>query len=92
MPLYNCEKTIRASLNSIIFQNMENIEIILINDFSNDNTLKIIKNLKKNEQRIILINNKKNMGTLYSRSIGVLKAKGEYLNLIIVLYFNILLY
>ena len=45
MPLYNCEKTIRASLNSIIFQNMENIEIILINDFSNDNTLKIIKRI-----------------------------------------------
>ena len=60
MPLYNCEKTIRASLNSIIFQNMTNIEIILINDFSNDN-------------------NKKNMGTLYSRSIGVLKAKGDYI-------------
>ena len=79
MPLYNCEKTIRASLNSIIFQNMVNIEIILINDFSNDNTLKIIKNFKRYEQRIMLINNKKNMGTLYSRSIGVLKAKGEYI-------------
>ena len=79
MPLYNCEKTIRASLNSIIFQNMANIEIILINDFSNDNTLKIIKNFKRYEQRIMLINNKKNMGTLYSRSIGVLKAKGEYI-------------
>ena len=33
LPLYNCQKTIRASLNSIIFQNMTNIEIILINDF-----------------------------------------------------------
>ena len=79
LPLYNCQKTIRASLNSIIFQNMENIEIILINDFSNDNTLKIIKNFKRYEQRIMLINNKKNMGTLYSRSIGVLKAKGDYI-------------
>ena len=79
LPLYNCQKTIRASLNSIIFQNMANIEIILINDFSNDNTLKIIKNFKRYEQRIMLINNKKNMGTLYSRSIGVLKAKGDYI-------------
>ena len=58
---------------------MANIEIILINDFSNDNTLKIIKNFKRYDQRIMLINNKKNMGTLYSRSIGVLKAKGEYI-------------
>ena len=79
LPLYNCQKTIRASLNSIIFQNMANIEIILINDFSNDNTLKIIKNFKRYDQRIMLINNKKNMGTLYSRSIGVLKAKGDYI-------------
>ena len=41
---------------------MANIEIILINDFSNDNTIKIINNFKRYEQRIMLINNKKNMG------------------------------
>ena len=36
-------------------------------------------NIQINDKRIKLINNKKNMGTLYSRSIGVLKAKGKYL-------------
>ena len=39
----------------------------------------IIKNIKKTDKRIKLINNKKNMGTLYSRSIGVLQAKGKYI-------------
>jgi glycosyltransferase involved in cell wall biosynthesis len=58
---------------------MNNIEILLINDFSKDNSLKIIEDLAKEDYRIIIINNNKNMGTLYSRCIGVLKAKGKYI-------------
>ena len=57
------------------------MEILIINDFSTDSnyTLKIIEKLKKEDPRITIVNNKKNMGILYSRSIGVLKAKGEYI-------------
>ena len=58
---------------------MTNLEIILVNDFSNDETLSIIEQLEKEDQRIKVINNKKNMGILYSRSIGALGAKGKYL-------------
>lgn len=58
---------------------MKNFEIILINDLSFDNSLKIIRNLQKYDYRIKIINNKKNMGTLYSRSIGALAAKGKYI-------------
>ena len=58
---------------------MTDIEIIMINDFSGDNTLKILEELKKEDPRIKIINNDKNMGILYSRSIGVLQAKGEYI-------------
>ena len=79
IPVYNCEKTIISSIRSIQNQNISEIEIILVNDFSKDNTLKIINNLKKVDSRIIIINNNKNMGTLYSRCIGVLNAKGIYL-------------
>ena len=39
IPLFNCEKTIKPALHSIQFQNMPRIEIILVNDFSTDNTL-----------------------------------------------------
>ena len=77
IPLYNCEQTIESSIHSIQYQNMSEIEIILINDFSIDNTSKIIKNIQKNDHRITIFNNHKNMGSLYSRSIGALKAKGE---------------
>ena len=51
----------------------------IINDKSNDESLKIIKNIQKIDTRIKIINNKKNMGTLYSRSIGVLHSKGKYI-------------
>ena len=58
---------------------MYDIEIILVNDFSSDNSLKMIENMKKEDKRIKIINNNKNMVTLYSRNIGVLQAKAKYI-------------
>ena len=79
IPIYNCEKTIELSIKSINFQNLKELEIILVNDLSPDNSSQIIEQLHDLDKRIRIINNKKNMGTLYSRSIGALKAKGEYI-------------
>ena len=79
VPVYNSEKTIKLTVRSIQNQNMIDIEIVLVNDFSNYETTKIIIELKKEDQRIQIINNKKNMGILYSRSVGVLGAKGRYI-------------
>jgi len=79
IPIYNCEKTIELTYKSIYFQNFKEIEIILINDKSSDNSYLILEKLRRYDRRIIIINNVKNMGTLYSRSIGVLYAKGEYI-------------
>ena len=79
IPLYNCEKTINASISSIQNQKFTNFEIILINDFSEDSTSKIIEKYKEEDSRIIIVKNKKNMGSLYSRSIGTLISKGEYI-------------
>ena len=79
MPLYNCENTIESSICSIQYQNFTKIEIILINAFSNDNTSNIIRNTKKNDKRIKIIDNKSNKRIFYSRSIGVLISKGKYI-------------
>ena len=79
IPLYNCEKTIKPTLHSIQYQNMSEIEIILINDCSTDNTSKIIEKAQKYDHRIKAIKNNKNMGALYSRSIAALLTKGEYI-------------
>jgi glycosyltransferase involved in cell wall biosynthesis len=79
IPVYNCQNSIKMSLKSIQYQKMDEYEIILVNDFSNDNSLEIIKKIQKYDKRIKIINNQKNMGTFYSRSIGALKAKGKYI-------------
>ena len=79
IPVYNSNATITYSIRSIQNQNFIDFELILVNDFSNDNSKEIIENLGKNDSRIKIINNYKNKGTLYSRCIGVLSAKGKYI-------------
>ena len=79
IPAYNCEKAILYPIISIQNQNISNFEIILINDFSQDNTSEILKIFQKQDKRIKVINNKKNMGTLYSRCIATLMSNGEYI-------------
>ena len=58
---------------------MKDIEIILVDDNSRDNSVKIIEDLQKKDLRIKIIKNQINRGALYSKSIGVLNSKGEYL-------------
>jgi glycosyltransferase involved in cell wall biosynthesis len=77
--VYNGENYILRLLRSIENQFFNEIEIIFIDDFSTDNSIKVIKELQKNDNRIILITLKRNKGTLFARNIGVLKSKGEFL-------------
>ena len=79
IPMFNCSQFIGKTVKSIQNQNINNIEIILVNDYSPDKTLSVVKKLSKEDPRIKIINNKKNMGILYSRSIGSLLSKGNYL-------------
>ena len=79
IPAYNAAETIKTSIRSIQNQNMDEIEILIIDDASTDNSSYIINELMLEDKRINLIKNKKNKGTLYSRSIGALKAKGKYI-------------
>ena len=77
--IYNKEKYILRFIRSIQSQNYENIEIILVDDCSTDNSIKIIKNIQAIDRRIILIKHSEKKGTLISRNDGIIKAKGEYL-------------
>ena len=79
IPVYNSQKTIKAAVRSIQNQDMKNMEIILVNDNSKDNSSKILAELMKEDKRIKVINNTKNMGALYSRCIGILHSKGDYI-------------
>ena len=79
IPSYNCEKTITSSIHSVQYQNFTNFEIIIVDDFSKDKSREIIKKIQLTDKRLELIENKKNMGTLYSRCIGALLSKGKYI-------------
>ena len=79
IPCCNCSKYILRAIRSIQNQDFSNFEIIIANDGSKDDTLTILQQLQKEENRIRIINNKVNMGTLYTRSIATLSAKGRYI-------------
>lgn len=79
IPVYNAEKHIFNSICSIQNQDFINFEIVLVDDSSIDNSFKIIKGLQKFDKRIKILKNKKNMGSLYSRSIGILMSNGDFI-------------
>ena len=79
IPCYNCKNYILKAVRSIQNQDFCNLEIIIGNDFSNDDSLSFLNKLKQEDSRIFIINNKKNMGTLYTRSIVALSSKGDYI-------------
>ena len=79
IPVYNSKSFISRAIKSIQNQNILNLEIILVDDYSTDDTLPFIREIQKTDPRIKIITNRKNMGTLYSRCIGVLSASGKYI-------------
>ena len=79
IPCCNCKKYILRAIRSIQNQDFSNYEIIIANDGSKDGSLSYIQELQKKENRIRIISNKINKGTLYTRSIATLSAKGKYI-------------
>ena len=79
IPVYNQESFIKKIYSNILNQILKDIEIIFVDDFSTDNSSKIIEEIMKEDKRIVNINNKENKGAFYSRNIGVLNSKGEYI-------------
>lgn len=73
------EKYIKQNLLSIINQSYQDFEIIVINDFSQDNTQKIIQHIQESEERIKLVNHPRNLGVYRSRMEAILNANGKYI-------------
>ena len=76
--VYNGEAYLRTALLSIQNQDFKDIEIIMIDDGSQDNSVHLIKDLMKDEPRIVLLENGKNKGILYTKTKAILHAKGKY--------------
>ena len=80
MGIYNCENYIAESIESILNQTYNNLELIMCEDGSKDNTYKIAKQYKnKYPEKIKLIKNEKNMGLNYTLNQCLKLAIGEYI-------------
>lgn len=77
MPIYNAETTIQASITSILKQSYANIEIIAVNDSSNDGTKDILKEVAQKDDNIKVVNLKSNLGCYAARNIGLAESSGE---------------
>lgn len=78
VPIYNVEKYLQRCIDSLINQTYYNIEILLINDGSKDNSLSICKKNSLKDIRIKLIS-QENHGLAYTRNIGIQYAAGKYI-------------
>lgn len=77
IPVYNSSKYIKECLDSVIKQTYKNLEIIIVDDNSTDNSIEIIKSY--NDKRIKIIESKENVGAAESRNKGIDAATGDYL-------------
>lgn len=78
MGIYNCENTLSESIESVIYQTYENWELIMCDDGSNDNTLKIAEEYSNKDERIKVIKNEVNKGLAFSLNRCIEIAKGEF--------------
>ncbi|WP_434290090.1 glycosyltransferase [Clostridium botulinum] len=78
MPVYNSEKYLNQSIESILTQTYKNFEFIIINDGSTDTSLNIIKKYANADRRIKVIS-RENKGLVYSLNEGLSVSKGEYI-------------
>ncbi|HZF71583.1 glycosyltransferase [Sulfuricurvum sp.] len=78
IPIYNVEAYLQECLDSILIQDLSDIEIICINDGSTDNSLEILQKYAVQDSRIIIIE-QRNSGVSSARNSGLKTAKGEYI-------------
>lgn len=80
IPTYNRATFITNALNSIIKQDYNNIEIIVVDDGSDDNTHTVVKSLQKKYSNIFYLQNERTKGPSGARNTGIIKSSGDYLS------------
>ena len=78
IPMHNSSKHIEECLESVINQTYKNLEIIVVDDASTDNSLELVKNIEDN--RIKLIELRENVGAGIARNKGIEVASGDYIS------------
>ncbi|OCG32041.1 hypothetical protein A9G34_01895 [Gilliamella sp. Choc4-2] len=78
VPVYNCDKYLKKSIDSLLNQTIDNIEIICIDDGSTDESLNILKDYASKHSHIVLLS-QENQGPAIARNRGLAIAQGEYI-------------
>lgn len=78
IPVYNTEKYLRECLDSVLNQTLREIEVICVDDGSTDNSLQILKEYQKKDERVIIIE-QENSGAAVARNKALNVAKGEFI-------------
>lgn len=79
IPVYNTEQYLTECLDSVFNQTLKDIEIIIVNDKSPDNSMSIIRDYAKRGRRVIIINKPVNEGVGQARNDGLVRASGEFI-------------
>lgn len=79
IPVYNAEHKVKKILDSILQQDLKETEIICVDDESQDDSYSVLKKEAEADERIVVLRNEKNEGTLVTRKRGVAAARGEYI-------------
>lgn len=80
MPLFNSEKFMESAINSVLDQDYVNLELLIVDDCSSDDSLKIGRALAAKDKRVHIIASLKNGGSAVSRNIAINLAKGRYIS------------
>ena len=80
IPVYNAEKYIAQCLDSVLNQSVKNLEVICVDDCSDDNSVEIVKKYVESDNRIKLFINNTNKTAGYCRNLGVRESSGEYIH------------
>ena len=78
VPAYNAESTISKTLHSVVSQSYNNIEIIVVDDGSEDNTASVVRSFSRRESRIQLLQ-QPNLGVAKARNLGIENSSGEFI-------------
>lgn len=80
LPLFNGEKYIEKTISSVTNQTHNNLELIVVDDCSEDNSISIVQNMMKNDARIRLVELEENFGgPAKPRNVGMQASKGDYI-------------